>query len=49
MMRLITLGLLSRKLGQGNLVIFNWNSMHRDVNRHNHGFVYNALMSWNDL
>jgi len=23
--------------------------MHRDVNRHDHGFVYNALMSWNDL
>jgi hypothetical protein len=41
--------LLSRKLGQGNLVIFNWNPMHRDVNRHDHGFVYNALMSWNDL
>ncbi|MDP7576371.1 MAG: hypothetical protein QGH99_05355, partial [Pseudomonadales bacterium] len=41
--------LVSRSLGQGYVILFSWNPMHRDVNRHDHGFVYNALMSWNDL
>lgn len=41
--------LLSRSVGEGRVVVFNWNPMHRDVNRHDHAFVYNALLSWNDL
>ncbi|HIG43337.1 MAG: M14 family zinc carboxypeptidase [bacterium] len=41
--------LISRAQGKGHVVLFNWNPMHRDVNRHDHAFVYNALMSWNDL
>jgi len=41
--------LVSRPLGKGYVVLFNWNPMHRDVNRHDHAFVYNAVMSWNDL
>ena len=41
--------LVSRSLGKGTVVLFNWNPMHRDVNRHDHAFVYNALLSWNDL
>lgn len=41
--------ILSRPLGDGRVVIFNFNPMHRDVNHHDHAFVYNALMSWNDL
>lgn len=23
--------------------------MHRHVNHHDHGFVYNAILNWNDL
>jgi len=41
--------LVSRPLGKGHVVLFNFNPMHRDVNRHDHAFVYNAIMSWNDL
>lgn len=41
--------ILSRPLAEGHVVIFNFNPMHRDVNHHDHAFVYNALMSWNDL
>ncbi len=36
-------------LGDGNLVLFAWNPMHRHITQHDHAFVYNALLYWNDL
>jgi hypothetical protein len=41
--------LLVDSLGKGKIVLFSWNPMHRHLNHHDHGFVYNALMHWNDL
>ena len=41
--------LISRTLDDGQVVIFNWNPLHRDVNHHDHGFFYNAVLNWNDL
>ncbi|MCG8415717.1 MAG: hypothetical protein MI746_16000 [Pseudomonadales bacterium] len=29
-------------------MLFSWNPMHRHVNLHDHGFVYNAILNWND-
>jgi hypothetical protein len=31
------------------VVLFAWNPMHRFLNHHDHAFVYNALLHWNDL
>ncbi len=36
-------------LGNGHLVLFAWNPMHRHINQHDHALVYNALLFWNDL
>ena len=36
-------------LGEGNLVLFAWNPMHRHITQHDHALVYNALLDWNDL
>ena len=41
--------LLETKVGKGHVVLFGWNPMHRHLNHHDHAFVYNALMFWNDL
>lgn len=41
--------LLYDALGEGRIVIFAWNPMHRHENHHDHAFVYNALLHWNDL
>ncbi len=41
--------LLHVALGQGRVVMFSWNPMHRHVNLHDHPFVYNAILNWNDL
>ncbi|MCY4265257.1 MAG: M14 family zinc carboxypeptidase, partial [Gammaproteobacteria bacterium] len=41
--------LLSKPLGDGHIVLFSWNPMHRHVNLHDHGFVYNTILNWNDL
>ncbi len=41
--------LVSKPLGEGRIVLFSWNPMHRHINLHDHGFVYNALLNWNDL
>jgi hypothetical protein len=41
--------LLSVPLGKGRVVMFSWNPMHRHVNLHDHAFVYNAILNWNDL
>ena len=36
-------------LGDGHLVLFAWNPMHRHITQHDHALVYNAIMFWNDL
>lgn len=41
--------LLYDTLGDGRIVIFAWNPMHRHENQHDHAFVYNAILHWNDL
>jgi hypothetical protein len=41
--------LVSVGLGKGRVVMFSWNPMHRHVNLHDHAFVYNAILNWNDL
>lgn len=41
--------IVSKSLGDGQVVLFSWNPMHRHVNLHDHAFVYNAILNWNDL
>lgn len=41
--------ILTKPVGEGQVVLFGWNPMHRHLNHHDHAFVYNALMFWNDL
>ncbi|MEZ5345478.1 MAG: M14 family zinc carboxypeptidase [Pyrinomonadaceae bacterium] len=41
--------ILETTVGSGQVVLFGWNPMHRHLNHHDHAFVYNALMFWNDL
>ncbi|MDP6651556.1 MAG: hypothetical protein QGF90_05535, partial [Gammaproteobacteria bacterium] len=41
--------IVSKSLDEGHIVLFSWNPMHRHVNHHDHAFVYNAILNWNDL
>jgi hypothetical protein len=41
--------LLHAKVGEGNVVLFGWNPLHRNINHHDHAFLYNSLLNWNDL
>ncbi|MBQ13078.1 MAG: peptidase [Gammaproteobacteria bacterium] len=41
--------IVSKSLDQGHIVLFSWNPMHRHINHHDHAFVYNAILNWNDL
>ena len=41
--------IVSKPLDDGHVVLFSWNPLHRHVNLHDHGFVYNAILNWNDL
>ncbi len=41
--------IVAQRLGEGRLVLFSWNPMHRHLNHHDHAFVYNALLHWNDI
>ncbi|HVS13923.1 MAG TPA: M14 family zinc carboxypeptidase [Thermoanaerobaculia bacterium] len=34
--------------GDGHYVVFNFNPLHRDLNRSDHRLVWNAILSWND-
>jgi hypothetical protein len=34
--------------GEGRFVAFNFNPLHRDLNRSDHRLVWNAILSWND-
>ncbi len=41
--------ILETSVGAGQAILFGWNPLHRHLNHHDHAFVYNALMFWNDL
>lgn len=41
--------IVSKALDDGHVVLFSWNPMHRHINHHDHAFVYNAILNWNDL
>ena len=41
--------IVSKALDDGHVVMLSWNPMHRHVNHHDHAFVYNAILNWNDL
>jgi len=34
---------------KGQIVIFNWNPVHRFLNHHDFNFVFNTILHWNDL
>jgi hypothetical protein len=36
-------------VGKGRVVAFNFNPIHRDLNRSDHRFLWNALLNWNAL
>jgi hypothetical protein len=41
--------IVETSVGDGQAILFGWNPLHRHLNHHDHAFVYNALMFWNDL
>lgn len=41
--------IIETTVGKGQAILFGWNPLHRHLNHHDHAFVYNALMFWNDL
>jgi len=41
--------LLDVPVGQGRVVLYSWNPMHRHQNEHDFAFVTNALLFWNDF
>ena len=41
--------LLSVPVGEGNIVVFNFNPMHRDLNRSDYRLLWNAILNWAQL
>lgn len=41
--------LLATPLGRGHVVSYNFNGIHRDMNRGDYRLVWNAILNWNDL
>lgn len=41
--------LVNEKVGNGQVILFSWNPLHRNINHHDHAFFYNAVLNWNDL
>lgn len=41
--------ILDVPLGRGHVVVFNFNPIHRDLNRANHRFLWNVLLNWTAL
>jgi len=41
--------LLNENVGDGQVILFSWNPLHRNINHHDHAFFYNAVLHWNDL
>jgi len=40
---------LATPTGQGHIVSYNFNSIHRDMNRGAYRLVWNAILNWNAL
>jgi hypothetical protein len=38
--------ILDMPVGRGHVVTFNFNPMHRDMNRGDHRLLWNALLNW---
>jgi hypothetical protein len=41
--------ILDLAAGKGRVIAFNFNPIHRDLNRSDHRFLWNALLNWNAL
>jgi hypothetical protein len=41
--------ILDAPVGRGHVVAFNFNPMHRDLNRGDHRLLWNAILNWNAL
>jgi hypothetical protein len=41
--------ILDLPAGQGKVIAFNFNPMHRDLNRSDHRFLWNAMLNWQHL
>jgi hypothetical protein len=41
--------ILDLPVGKGRVIAFNFNPIHRDLNRSDHRFLWNALLNWTAL
>jgi hypothetical protein len=41
--------ILDMPLGKGRVLAFNFNPMHRDMNRSDHRLLWNGILNWNHL
>ncbi len=41
--------ILDLPAGKGRVIAFNFNPIHRDLNRSDHRFLWNALLNWSAL
>ncbi|NDQ58838.1 MAG: hypothetical protein GZ088_17385 [Acidipila sp.] len=41
--------ILDMPTGRGHIVVYNFNAIHRDMNRANHRLLWNAILNWNAL
>ena len=39
----------AEKVGEGVIVVYGFDALHRHQNHGNHALVWNALLNWNDL
>jgi len=38
--------LLDVPLGKGDVLVYNFNPMHRDMNHHDSRYLYNGILNW---
>ena len=41
--------ILDVPVGRGHVVAYNFTPIHRDMNRSDHRFLWNAILNWNAL
>jgi hypothetical protein len=41
--------ILDLPVGEGKVIAFNFNPMHRDLNRSDYRFLWNAILNWRYL
>ena len=41
--------ILNVRVGQGRVVAYNFNPIHRDLNHSDHRFLWNAILNWSYL